>query len=238
MWARFFSPKERDWVLKKLVGLKYTLDGSIIVPEVVRYGEPKAGPKVSSYQVSKAVTSSTDILIELANHIIKNDRTLPGFQVFELLCCEIPVRSLIIKFATPPPSLGRKVSLANRPITHLTNSKCILCKSVDHTLWDCPLPPAQVSTGYSLGPTLYEFKDGETWDPKSVEGLEEVQLDRQRAQANQHEGPSYSSSEDSDNDIDQDEDEKSGPKPKDKYCAKAGWKKQEQKTFCEVSRPK
>lgn len=166
VWARFFSSKKRDWVLKKLVGFKYTHDGSIIVPKVVRYGKPKVGPKVSSYQVSKAVTFFTDILIELANHIIKNDKILPSSKIFELLCCKISVRSLIIKFAIPPSSLGCKVSLANWPVTHLINSKYIICKSVDYTLWDCPLPHTQVSTGYSLGPTLYEFKDGETWDPK------------------------------------------------------------------------
>lgn len=197
VWIRLFSTKERNWTLKKLANFKFTLDGTIIAPEIVRYGKLKAGPRVSAYQVTRSITSSTDILIALADHILKVEKTLPGFRVYELLCGEIPVRSLIIQFAVPPPSLGRKVNLLNRPVTHLTNSKCILRKALDHTLWNCPSPPAQVSSGYSIGPILFEFQ-GQTWDPKLVEGLEELQLDRQRTQANNRGEDAYDSDSDSD----------------------------------------
>lgn len=186
--------------MKKLANFKFTLDGAIITPEIVRYEEPKAGPKVSSYQVTRSVTSSTDILVALASHIVKTDKLLPSFQVYELLCGEIPVRSLIIRFAAPPPRLGRKVNLLNRAATHLTNSKCILCKAVDHILWDCPSPPAQVSRGSSLGPPLFEFKESQTWDPKLVEGLEDLQLQR-RDQAASRGEKAYDSNSDGDTEL-------------------------------------
>lgn len=67
--------------MKELANFKFTLDEAIIVPEIVRYGEPKTGPKVSSCQVTRSITSSTDILVALANHIIEADKALPGFKV-------------------------------------------------------------------------------------------------------------------------------------------------------------
>lgn len=84
-----------------------------------RYGEPKVSLKNSSDQISRSVTSSTDILVALANHIVQVDKQSPGFRVYELPCAEIPVRSLIIQFTTPLVSLGRKVSLLNRPRSSL-----------------------------------------------------------------------------------------------------------------------
>lgn len=41
VWIRLSSTKERDWTLKKFANFKFTLDGVIITPEVVRYGERK-----------------------------------------------------------------------------------------------------------------------------------------------------------------------------------------------------
>ena len=89
-----------------------------------------------------------------------DNKALPPFSVFELLNCEILVRSLVVQFSTAPPSLGQKTVLLGRQVTQLSNLKCILCKKTDHTLWDCPSPPAQVSHGFSVGPKLFKFAAG------------------------------------------------------------------------------
>lgn len=84
VWIRLFSTKERDWTLKKLAKFIFTSDGTVMCPEIVRYGQPKATPKAATNQIPRSVTPSTEILIALAGHI-KNDKTLPGFRVYELL---------------------------------------------------------------------------------------------------------------------------------------------------------
>ncbi len=201
VWIRLSSSKERDWTLKKFANFKFTLDGVTITPEVVRYGERKEVSKDTAYQISRASTTTEDLLIALANHIIEHDKTIPGFQVYELLCAEQAIFSLIIHFTAPPSSLGRKVKILDRPVTHLTNGKCILCKSIDHNLWNCPYPPEQISSGFSLGPPLFEFEEGATWDPRAVRGLEDLQLQRQRAKLGGSGGEAYDSDLESDSDT-------------------------------------
>lgn len=87
VWIRLSSTKEKDWTLKKLANFKFTLDGVVITPEVVRYGECKAVAKDIAYQISRSNTTTEDLLIALASHIFENDKTLPGFAGLRTSVC-------------------------------------------------------------------------------------------------------------------------------------------------------
>lgn len=132
--AVFFESSGRNKALQRLEGLNFTQNGKIVCPDIARYGAVKPPPKTVIYQIPRPVASSDEIVSALAGHILGGDKALPPFRVCELLQCEIPVRSLLIQFSSPPPSLGRKTVLVNRQVTQLSNSKCILCSATDHTL--------------------------------------------------------------------------------------------------------
>lgn len=192
--AKFFDTEGRDRALAKLSGFTFSHEGNIITPEIAKYGVPELGKQVTTYQIPRAFTSSSDIVCALVDLLLADDKALPPFSVFELLNCEIPVRSLLVQFSAAPPSLGRKIVLLGRQVTQLSNSKCILCKKTDHTLWDCPSPPTQVSHGFSVGPKLFEFAAGDTWEPKLVEGLEDKQRNHTWSIQTRDSGPAVGSS--------------------------------------------
>lgn len=80
-------------------------------------------------------------------------------------------------------ALHRELEPFHKYITIITSSSVrTLALLVTHTLWECPSPPTQVSIGYSIGAPLYEFKEGQAWSSKLVDGMEELQLGRKKEQ--------------------------------------------------------